>query len=290
MNILIFGKSGQVATSLVHQASAHGIVATSLGRDDFDLASLQDHRDILELIDAHQPKAIINAAAYTAVDKAESEPELADALNHKAPQNLALACKERGLPFLHISTDFVFDGLADRPYRESDPTGPVSIYGSSKLAGEKAAIAAGGCVAIMRTAWVFSATGGNFVKTMLRLGAERETLTVVADQFGGPTPADAIADALYIMAKQLIDAPEKDGIFHFAGAPQTHWADFARAIMEEAGLAANVTNITTADYPTPAARPAWSVLDCTKIEKTFGIKQPNWRDTLRETIQTLRQH
>ncbi len=285
---LVFGKSGQVATALAQLASSHHARLTFIDRSAIDLETLDTPDLVMRLIDQHQPHAILNAAAYTAVDKAEGEPEIAQKVNATAPDMMARACAHKDIPLVHVSTDFVFDGRASTPYLEDAPTQPISVYGKTKLAGERAITQSQCTYVILRTAWVFSNTGNNFVKTMLRLGAERDELTIVADQQGGPTPANAIANAMLLIADALIDAPEKSGIYHFSGQPKTSWADFARAIFSQAQLTTHVIDIPTSDYPTPAARPAWSVLNCQKIEKVFNIRTPSWHEALRETIHALK--
>lgn len=289
MTYLVFGKSGQVSTALQNTPADLSKPLHIVSSEALDLGSLTSPDVILNLIDAHNISAVLNPAAYTNVDRAESEPELAEAVNAIAPLHIAAACEARNIPLVHVSTDFVFSGDATRPYTEDDFTKPLSVYGKTKLAGEDAIIASGCNRAIIRTAWVFSETGSNFVKTMLRLGQEREALSVVADQQGTPTPASAIALIMPMIAEQLTHDPSKSGTYHFTGDEQTSWAGFARAIFEEAGLSTQVNDITTADYPTPAKRPAWSVLDCTRIRETFRIPQPSWRSALRSTITTLKQ-
>jgi dTDP-4-dehydrorhamnose reductase len=202
---------------------------------------------------------------------------------------LAEAAAERGLPLVHISTDYVFDGSGTAPWRPDDPVGPLGAYGRTKLEGERAVAAAGGAHAILRTSWVFSAHGANFVKTMLRLGAERDRLRVVADQIGGPTPARVMAGACARIAGELARDPGLSGTYHYSGQPDTSWAGFARAIFAAAGLAVEVEDIASSDYPTPAARPRNSRLDCSATLEAFGIAQPDWRDALREVIAELRQ-
>ncbi|WP_347266283.1 dTDP-4-dehydrorhamnose reductase [Paracoccus sp. (in: a-proteobacteria)] len=278
--LLVFGRSGQLATELARIAPA----AQFLGRESADLT---DAGACAAAIRALRPAAVINAAAHTAVDRAESEPDLAHAVNALAPAAMARAAAELGVPFIHVSTDYVFDGSGERPWRESDPTGPLGVYGASKLAGEQGIRAAGGQWLVLRTSWVFSAHGTNFVKTMLRLGAEREELRVVADQWGGPTPAAAIAAACLKITDALRAGADRTGIYHFAGAPDVTWADFARAIMAQAGLACRITDIATADYPTPARRPANSRLDCAAILQDFGLARPDWQAGLAQTLQEL---
>lgn len=280
MTLLIFGKTGQVATELAARAPG----ARFLGRDAADLS---DPQACGAAIRAARPSAVINAAAYTAVDKAEEEEELATLVNGAAPAEMARACAELGVPLVHISTDYVFAGGDDAAWKPDDPTGPLGAYGRSKLVGEHGIAAAGGCHAILRTSWVFSAHGGNFVKTMLRLSETRDALSIVADQVGGPTPAADIAAACLSMADQLVKNPSKSGTYHFSGAPDVSWADFATAIFEDAGRSVAVTGIPASDYPTPAARPANSRMDCSSLEATFGIARPDWRTGLRAVLKDL---
>ena len=280
MSLLVFGKTGQVARELQRRAPG----AIFLGRDEADLS---DPAACAAAIDKIRPTAVINAAAYTAVDAAESEEPLATRINGDAPGAMARACARLGCPFVHISTDYVFDGSGTTPWPADAPTGPLGAYGRSKLSGEQAVRAAGGVHAILRTSWVVSAHGRNFVKTMLRLGAEREKLTIVADQVGGPTPAGDIAEACLAMAGQLVKDPSKSGTYHFSGAPDVSWADFARAIFARAGLACEVEDIPTSAYPTPAARPANSRLDCSATLSAFGIARPDWRNGLSTIIKDI---
>ena len=225
--ILVFGNTGQVAQEL--QRHAEDMIF--LGRDDADLT---DPASCAAAITAHAPDAVINAAAYTAVDQAESDVETAQAVNGAAPGAMAEACAQLGIPFVHISTDYVFDGAGTRAFSPADPTEPLGVYGQTKLAGEEAVRTSGACHAILRTSWVFSAHGNNFVKTMLRLGATRDALTIVADQIGGPTPARAIAAACVTITKALLQDQNRAGTYHFAGAPDVSWADFAREIFAQA--------------------------------------------------------
>ncbi|MEM7319959.1 MAG: dTDP-4-dehydrorhamnose reductase, partial [Pseudomonadota bacterium] len=248
MTLLVFGQTGQVARELARLKPD----AACLGRDQADLS---DPEACAAAIRAATPRAVINAAAYTGVDKAEDEEALATVINGEAPGAMAAACAGLGIPFVHISTDYVFEGGGETPWRPEDPTGPLGAYGRSKLAGEEAVRAAGGVHAILRTSWVVSAHGNNFVKTMLRLGAERDRLTIVADQVGGPTPARDIASACLAMARHLTDALENSGTYHFSGAGDVSWAEFARAIFAQAGLSCDVADIPSSDYPTPAKRP-----------------------------------
>lgn len=277
--ILVFGTSGQVATELRGLAPV-----TALSRAQADLT---DPAACAAAIHAHRPRAVINAAAYTAVDRAESEEALATIINADAPAAMARACADLGIPFVHISTDYVFAGGGDRPWQPDAPTAPLGAYGRSKCLGEEGVRAAGGVHTILRTSWVVSAHGQNFVKTMLRLGAARDHLTVVADQIGGPTPARAIAAACLSIADQLAADPAKSGTYHFAGSPDTSWADFARAIMAEAGLSCAITDIPTSAYPTPAKRPPNSRMDCSATEAVFGIPRPDWRVGLGDILKDL---
>lgn len=278
--LLVFGRTGQVARELARLAPD----GRFLGREDADL--MRPDACAAAIREA-APRAVINAAAWTAVDRAEAEPQAARTVNAEAPGAMARACAALGIPFLHVSTDYVFDGSGTRPWREDDAPGPLGAYGATKLAGERAVAAAGGRWAVLRTSWVFSAHGANFVKTMLRLGAERPRLTIVADQTGGPTPAAGIAAALLTMADAMAEDAAKGGLYHFAGAPDVSWADFAREIFRQAGLAPEVVDIATADYPTPARRPANSRLDCAGIAREFGIARPDWREGLAAVLAEL---
>jgi dTDP-4-dehydrorhamnose reductase len=280
MRLLVFGKTGQVARELQRIApDAH-----YLGREEADL---MDPAACAAAVIASDADAVINAAAWTAVDKAEAEEAAATVVNGDAPAAMARAAANKGIPFLHVSTDYVFDGAGDQPFAPDHPTAPLGAYGRSKLKGEAGVRAAGGQHLILRTSWVVSAHGTNFVKTMLRLGGERESLRVVADQIGGPTPAADIAGALVTAAKALRDGAP-GGSHHFSGRPDTSWADFARAIMAEAGLSCRIEDITTAEYPTPARRPLNSRLDCRAFTKAFGIPRPDWRAGLAMIVKELR--
>ncbi len=278
--ILIFGATGQVARELARAAPQ----ALYLGRDRADLA---DPAACAAAVLAHRPQAVINAAAWTAVDKAEAEEAAAALVNGAAPGAMAAACAGLGVPFVQISTDYVFDGTGERAWLPGDVTGPLGAYGRTKLAGEVAVRGAGGCHAILRTSWVFSAHGANFVKTMLRLGATRDSLTVVADQVGGTTPAAAIAAAVLAVTDTLLRRPEASGTYHFSGAPDVSWAGFAREIFAQAGMATTVTDIPTSAFPTPARRPANSRLECTGLTRTFGIPRPDWRAGLTAVLREL---
>jgi len=229
---------------------------------------------------------VINAAAYTAVDRAEEEEALALAINAAAPGAMAGACAHLDVPFLHVSTDYVFDGTGQRPWQETDPVAPQNAYGRTKLAGEEAVRASGARHILLRTAWVFSAHGANFVKTMLRLSETREALNVVEDQIGGPTPAADIAATLLSLADPMRDGA-KGGTYHYAGEPHTSWAGFAREIFQQAGRDVTVTGIPSSDYPTPARRPLNSRLDCAKLATDFGITAPDWQDGLSRVLKEL---
>lgn len=280
MKLLVFGKTGQVARELQRLCPD----ARYLGREEADLLTPAACAAAIAATDAD---AVINAAAWTAVDKAETEEDAATMVNGEAPAAMARAAAAKGIPFLHISTDYVFDGAGERPFSPDHPTGPLGAYGRSKLRGEQGVRAAGGRHLILRTSWVVSAHGANFVKTMLRLGAERDSLRVVADQIGGPTPAAAIAEALLSAASAMIEGVA-GGTHHFSGAPDTSWADFARAIMAEAGLPCRIEDIPSRDYPTPARRPLNSRLDCRALEEAFGIQRPDWRQGLAAIVKELR--
>ncbi|HLQ18338.1 MAG TPA: dTDP-4-dehydrorhamnose reductase [Tabrizicola sp.] len=281
MRLLVFGKTGQVARELQRRAPD----ATYLGREDADLLN---PAACAAAISAHDADAIINAAAWTAVDKAETEEAAATVVNGDAPTAMAKAAAAKGLPFLHISTDYVFDGTGDQPFTPDHPTGPLGAYGRSKLKGEQGVRAVGGNHLILRTSWVVSAHGANFVKTMLRLGRERESLNVVADQIGGPTPAADIAEALLTAAKAMTQGA-RGGTHHFAGSPDTSWADFARAIMAEANLPCRIHEIPSSEYPTPAKRPLNSRLDCRAFTAAFGVPRPEWREGLKVIVGELTQ-
>ena len=277
--ILVFGKTGQVATELQRLSDV-----VALGREDADLSDPQACADTIR---AHAPSAVINAAAYTAVDRAEQEELLATVINADAPTAMAEACAGLGIPLLHISTDYVFDGTGDRPWHPNDPTAPQNAYGRSKLSGEIGVRDSGAVHAILRTSWVVSAHGSNFVKTMLRLSETRDALNVVADQIGGPTPARNIAVACLQIVEQLIHNPSKSGTYHYSGAPDVSWAEFATEIFDQAKRPVVVTFISTTDYPTPSARPLNSRMDCDVTEQVFGISRPNWREGLKIIIKDL---
>lgn len=277
--ILVFGKKGQVAQELTRI----GLDAVFLDRDAVDLC---DPEACATAIRAHHPAIVINAAAYTAVDAAETDEEAARQVNAAAPGAMARAAAELGIPFLHISTDYVFDGSGARPWMPEDPMRPLCAYGRTKAEGEAAIREAGGRHLILRTSWVFSAHGANFVKTMLRLSETRDSLRVVADQVGGPTAAADIARTCADLGKLLIDGAP-GGTYHFAGAPDTSWADFAREIFHQAGRQVAVAEIPTTQYSTPATRPLNSRLDCAALKNDFSIARPDWRQSLALVLKEL---
>jgi dTDP-4-dehydrorhamnose reductase len=282
MRIAVTGAKGQVATSLVERAGPEFEIVT-LSRPAF---SLENRDAVLAGIEAARPDAVVNAAAYTAVDKAESEEELAMRVNGEGAGHVAEAAARIGAPLLHLSTDYVFDGTLDRPYREDDPTGPTGAYGRSKLVGERRVAERCPNSAILRTAWVYSPVGVNFVRTMLRLNETREEVGVVADQHGNPTSALDIADAVLAIAKRVHDdaSPALRGVFHVTGSGEATWADFAEAVFQEAHARGRrltrVKRIATSDYPTPARRPANSRLDNEKLRRVYGLVLPDWRVSL----------
>ena len=280
MTTLVFGKTGQVATELALRAPD----AVFLGRDQADQT---DPGACAALIRAQKPSAVINAAAWTAVDKAEDHEAEAMVINGETPALLARECAALDIPFVHISTDYVFAGDGTAPWAPKGPVSPQNAYGRTKLAGEIGVAEAGGRYAILRTSWVFSAHGANFVKTMLRLAETRDALTVVGDQIGGPTPAADIAAACLTIAETLKTRPDTAGAYHFSGAPDCSWADFARAIFTQAGKAVTVTDIPTSEYPTPAARPLNSRMDCAATETVFGLPRPDWHAGLAAVLKDL---
>jgi len=289
MKVLITGKNGQVGSCLVSQLSdTPSIDFLALGRDELDITNAEQ---VNEVVNKYQPTIIVNAAAYTAVDKAESEVELANAINNVGPKNLAKAASNVNAVILHISTDYVFAGNKDGLYTEVDEVSPQSVYGQTKLAGEQGVAQECEAHIILRTAWVFSEYGNNFVKTMLRLAQMRDTLGVVGDQFGGPTYAGDIAQAIINIAQQLQQGSTKFGVYNYSGYPHVSWQGFANQIFESA-LAHSIIDspitikaITTADYPTPAKRPANSKLDCKKITTDFSIVPSDWLRALNNILQ-----
>ena len=291
MKIVVTGREGQLVQSLLERAAQQpNLQVIALGRPELDLAKPETVRSAIEAI---KPDLVVSAAAYTAVDLAEDEPELAFAVNATGAQAVAEAAKACGAPVIHLSTDYVFAGDATKSYVESDSTGPRSVYGSSKLEGERLVSQANPKHIILRTAWVYSPFGKNFVKTMLKLAATRDALSVVSDQQGNPTNALDIADALIQVADRLTVMPDFSayGVYHLVGTGDTNWSDFARAIIGESaklgGPTATVTDIATADYPTKAARPANSRLSTAKFQKVFNWSAPHWHSSLRNVVARL---
>ncbi|MEA1072012.1 dTDP-4-dehydrorhamnose reductase [Sphingomonas sp. LY160] len=291
MRMLVTGREGQVVRSLVECGEASGVEVVALGRPELDLSTPAE--DILAAIAAAHPDVIVSAAAYTAVDKAESDEEAAFAINARGAGAVAKAAATLGVPLIHISTDYVFDGRKDEPYREDDPTGPTGVYGSSKLAGEQAVLAAHDDVAILRTAWVYSPFGANFVKTMLRLGQSHDEVRVVADQIGNPTSALDIAAGIIAVARNLVadrDAKLR-GVFHMTAAGEASWAEFADAVFAAASAqgapSATVVPITTADYPVAATRPPNSRLNCEKLAAAHGVSLPDWHGSAALVVERL---
>ncbi len=293
MSILLLGANGQLGRELQRALAPLGtIVATTRSGvlsdgSACEVADFDHPGSLTALLDRVRPTLVVNAAAYTAVDRAEDDREATFRANAEAPGVLGRWCAQAGVPLVHYSTDYVFDGQGMRPYREDDATAPLGVYGASKLAGEDAIRAAGGRHLIFRTAWVYASHSANFLRTMLRVGADRDVLRVVADQIGTPTPARLIAD---VTAQALQHDGGLSGTWHLTAKGETSWHGFAEAIFAEAVAAGvlprapNVEAITTAEYPTPAQRPAYSHLDVTKLERDFGVALPSWQDGLKQVI------
>ena len=285
--ILVTGGAGQVATELAARDDGRLV---RVGRPEFDF---DQPETIGATFDRVQPTLVVNAAAWTAVDAAEKEVEAAYRANRDGPAALARLCARDDVPLIHISTDYVFDGAKETPYVEDDPTGPTGVYGASKLAGELAVLDSGAKAAILRTAWVYNATGKNFVKTMLNVAQKMNTLRVVDDQFGCPTNAGDLADAILAVADRMAAGwnPAYGGIFHATGAGSTSWHGFAEAIFAEAARHGRpkptVNAIPTSEYPTPAKRPANSRLDCSKLAQVFGVRLPEWQPSLVRTVELM---
>jgi dTDP-4-dehydrorhamnose reductase len=291
MRILVCGAGGQVGHELVNRAGAYGLEALGMTRDHLDIT---DAAQIADIVNRSKPGMIINAAAYTHVDNAETHSEQAYRVNRDGAARLAQAARQAAIPLLHISTDYVFSGEARASYQEDDEVAPTGVYGASKLAGEEAIQAELDEHLILRTSWVYGAYGHNFVKTMLRLGGQRDSLSVVADQYGCPTQAGSIADVLLQLAQRHAEGGALAwGLYHYSGRSACTWFDFAVEVFRQAeakGMLSRcpkVSPITTAQYPTPARRPAWSVLDCSKFETTFGIKTQDWREELSIVLDAL---
>ncbi len=297
--ILLVGANGQVGRELRRSLQALGEVVAATRDGQLDdggegqVADLSDPMGLGALVAELAPDAVVNAAAYTAVDKAESDAIAAYAANAEAPAALARACAVAGIPFVHYSTDYVFDGKAAQPYRVDAATAPLGVYGASKLAGEVAVRAAGGQHLIFRTAWVYAAHGRNFMRTMLRLGAERDQLRVVADQVGSPTPAGLVADVTAAALARAMPDGQVSGTWHLVATGWTSWHGFAEAIFAQAvdaGLlprAPRVIPIASSEYPTPARRPAYSCLDTSGLVRDFQVELPEWRAALRSVIDRL---
>ena len=287
MNILATGGAGQLASALALVGADRVHV---VGRPDFDFDRPET---IAAAFHAISPTLVINAAAWTAVDAAMDQPEAAMRANRDGPAHLARLCAAAGIPMVHVSTDYVFDGEKGAPYLETDPTNPIGVYGATKLAGEQAVLAACSRAIVLRTSWVYSATGKNFVKTMLRLAELKDRIGVVADQRGCPTDAHDLAVAIMALADRVGSGWRDDyaGVFHAAGHGETTWHGLASAVFEDAAALGHkvpvVDELTTAQFPTPTKRPADSRLDCTKLERVFGIRQPAWRDSVRRTVTAL---
>ncbi len=286
VDILLTGANGQVGWEVARRAQDLSVRA--LTRSDLDIS---DAAAVQALVAATAPRVVINATAYTAVDKAESDAATAFAVNRDGPAHLAAACARADIALVHISTDYVFDGSKTGAYVENDPVAPLGVYGASKLAGEDAVRASGVRHLILRTAWVYGVHGHNFVKTMLRLGRERDLLKVVDDQHGCPTFAGDLAEAILALSRRLIAGTVSGadhGTFHCVGQGATSWCGFARTILDRAaphlGKHPHVEAITTADYPTPARRPANSVLDCTKLTRVHGLTLRPWQDALADML------
>lgn len=296
MTVLVFGGNGQVGQELLRALKgAEDVVASTRSGSLPDgsaceVADFDQPDSLVGLLDRIRPITVINAAAYTAVDRAEQEPEAAQRANAAAPGVIARWCAAHDVPMVHYSTDYVFSGEGTAPYREDEATVPLGVYGGSKRDGEDAVRAAGGRHLIFRTAWVYASHGGNFLRTMLRVGAERDALRVVADQVGTPTTAALIAD---VTLKALQHPGQLSGIWHLTASGQTSWHGFAEAIFSEAvaagvlAKAPRVEAISSAEYPTPAKRPSWSVLDNRKLQQDFGIVLPPWEEGLRRVIGEL---
>lgn len=289
MNLLVTGANGQVGWELTRRAAEEGISVAGLTRSELDIT---DNKAVDQAFERLKPSMVVNAAAYTAVDKAEQEPDLAFAINRDGPAHLATACKRHGIPLIHISTDYVFDGEKASLYTEGDPVKPLGVYGQSKLEGEEAVRRTLDSHIIIRTSWVFGSHGHNFVKTVLRLAKNGGPLRIVADQHGTPTSAQSIANCILHLVKNCEDTDMNWGTYHFSGTPHTTWHGFATEIVAQAsqlGLIDPVTvnPITTAEFPTPARRPKNTRLDTSNIESA-GCSIPDWREDLHRVLKDLR--
>jgi dTDP-4-dehydrorhamnose reductase len=290
LRILVIGASGQLARSLVAVGQAAPTRVTAVGRPEVDLLLPET---IAAAVDRHAPALVVNAAAYTAVDRAEDDPDLAHAINSAGAGAVASACQRRGIPIIHVSTDYVFDGRKAQPYAEIDPTAPLCVYGHSKLAGERSVAAGCQCHIILRTSWLVSPYGHNFVKTMLRMAEARSRIDVVDDQHGTPTFAPHLASCILAIGHAIARHPSAGpwGVYHAAGSGEASWCDVAREVFLNSsrlkGPSAQVLPIRAADYPRPARRPANSRLDCGKLIATFGTGLPGWRSGIAECVHAL---
>lgn len=293
-NVVVIGSAGMLGAELVEALKSAGLKTVALGRPEIDITRPENLRSALGRVAA--PGLIINCAAYTAVDKAESEPEAAFAANRDGPANLADECRRLEIPLIHISTDYVFDGKSRRPYKEDDAVNPINVYGLSKQQGEDAVRSMLAEHIIVRTSWLYGARGRNFVKTILKLGLERDELKVVCDQHGCPTWSYDLAGCLVRIAQRVLSGPQDVpwGTYHFCGKGGTTWYDFAVAVLTEAqrrqprpGGSARVSPVPTSAYPTVAARPMYSVLDCSRIEAAFGVAPPVWKQSVERCVDQL---
>lgn len=283
MRLLVIGSTGQVARALSVRGAQAGHDVIGVGRPQIDLEHPTGLGDMFASV---SPDVVINAAAYTAVDKAENDAARADAINNTGAVALARSAEAMGLPFIQISTDYVFDGLKGAPYLEADTVSPVNVYGRSKALGETGVLAAHPNALVVRTSWIYAAEGTNFVRTMLRLAADRDHLNVVNDQIGRPTEAEALADALLNLSQSLRSGAD-GGLLHVANDGEASWRDFAEAAIHGAGLKAHVEGIPTSDYTTPAARPRDTRLDLTKAQRDYDVRLPDWRDSLERCLTAM---
>jgi dTDP-4-dehydrorhamnose reductase len=291
--ILLIGANGQVGWELRRTLAPLGeIIAASLEGEYGPKLDLASAESLARVVQEAAPDAVVNAAAYTAVDRAEADPTLAHLINAEALRQLGDLLRDRGVPVIHYSTDFVFSGEATRPYREDDAPGPLSVYGSTKLAGEQALLESGVPAIVLRTSWVYGVRGQNFLLTMLRLFAEKDELRVVDDQLGAPTwsrmLAEVTAQVLHRVLRREVDMDRLGGLYHVTAAGETSWYGFAKAILEASGGACRLLPIPSSDYRSPARRPAYSVLDNTKLWETFGLALPDWRLSLAQCLEDLR--
>lgn len=290
--ILLIGKNGQVGGELQRALAPLGkVIALDRTGQDGLCGDISDLDGLCQTIEQIQPDVLVNAAAHTAVDKAQSEPELAATLNHQAPALMAELMKAQGGCLVHYSTDYVFDGSGEQPWKESDSTGPLNVYGATKLAGEQAILASGCDHLIFRTSWVYASRGNNFAKTMLRLAKERETLNVINDQIGAPTGAELIADVTAHVLRQWQNQPDVAGLYHLAASGESSWYDYARYVLDWArneGLPLAIQSVNAIpgeDYPVPAIRPKNSRLDCHKLEAKFDLQLPDWKQGVERMLQ-----